>query len=56
MASKVRLILERVAKEPTFAQLIIRNPRVALRSYNLSTEEYNQVLDAVRRGSEPPPT
>lgn len=55
MASKVQLVLERVAREPTFAKLIIKDPQVALRSYKLTTEELNQVLSAVRRQAVPPP-
>lgn len=55
MASKVQEILERAAREPTFARSIIRDPRGALRSYNLTTEEFNRVLDAARRSAVPPP-
>jgi len=55
MADNVKLVLDRVAKEPTFAKLIIKDPKVALAPYRLSPEELDKVLRVVREDSAPPP-
>ncbi|MGD9404764.1 MAG: hypothetical protein PVH95_06395 [Anaerolineae bacterium] len=55
MATKVQLVLDRVAKEPTFAQLIIKDPQVTLAPYRLSPEEINKVLTVVRTEFQTPP-
>ena len=55
MATKVQLVLDRVAKEPTFAQLIIKDPQVTLAPYRLSPEEINKVLTVVRTEFHTPP-
>jgi len=55
VADNVKLVLERVAKEPTFAQLIIKDPRVALAPYRLSPEETDKVLRVIRTDFQTPP-
>ena len=55
MATKVQLVLDRAAKEPTFAQLIIKDPKVTLAPYRLSPEEINKVLTVVRTEFQTPP-
>ena len=55
METEVQRVLDRVAKEPTFAQLIIKDPKVALASYRLSPEELNKVLTVVRTDFAAPP-
>jgi hypothetical protein len=53
--TEVQRVLDRVAKEPTFAQLIIKDPKAALSPYRLSPEEITRVVTVVRRESAPPP-
>jgi hypothetical protein len=55
MADNVKLVLDRVAREPTFAQLILKDPRVALEPYRLSPEETDKILRVVRTDFQTPP-
>ena len=55
MADNLKLVLDRVAKEPDFARLIIKDPRVALAPYRLSPEETDKVLRVVRTDFQTPP-
>jgi hypothetical protein len=57
MSTKVQLVLKRVAEEPTFAQAILKDARVALAPFKLSAEELRQVVTVVssRYAAPPPP-
>jgi hypothetical protein len=55
VADNVKLVLDRVAREPSFAQLILKDPRVTLSPYGLSPEEIDKVLAVVRTERVPPP-
>jgi hypothetical protein len=55
MSDKVQLVLKRVVAEPTFAQAILKDPRVALASFKLSPEELKQVVTVVSSRYAPPP-
>jgi hypothetical protein len=49
------LVLKRVTEEPTFAQAILKDAKVALAPFRLSPEELNQVVSAVTLRPVPPP-
>lgn len=55
MSTQVQLVLKKVAEEPTFAQAILKDAKVALAPFRLSPEELKQVVSVVASRLVPPP-